>query len=324
MKALLCRAFGPEKNMTVETVEAPALKPGHVRIEVKAGGLNFPDLLCVRGQYQFKPELPFVPGTEGAGLIAELGEGVEGFSVGDRVIFNGPTGAFAEQVVVPAPSLTRFPDSMSFEAAAGMTIVYGTSYHALKQRAELKPGQTLLVLGAAGGVGLATVELGKAMGAKVIAAASSDAKLEVCKAHGADEVINYSSEDLKARIKELTGGKGVDVIYDPVGGDYSEAAFRGIAFGGKHLVIGFAAGEIPKLPLNLPLLKVASVVGVFWGAWAGAVPGGHAQNMAEMFEMFEAGKIKPHVDQTFKLDDFLAAFDTLSGRKAIGKVVLVP
>ena len=324
MKALLCREFGPEKNMTVEEVADPDLKPGHVLIDVKAGGLNFPDLLCVRGQYQFKPELPFVPGTEGAGVIAEVGEGVEGYTVGDKVIFRGATGAFAEKAVCPAEALTKFPDSMSFEAAAGLTIVYGTSYHALKQRAELKPGQTLLVLGAAGGVGLATVELGKAMGAKVIAAASSDEKLAVCKEHGADEVINYSTEDLKSRIKELTGGKGVDVIYDPVGGDYSEAAFRGIAFGGKHLVIGFAAGDSPKLPLNLPLLKVASVVGVFWGAWAGAMPDEHVKNMEEMFAMFEKGQIKPHVAGTYKFEDFLAAFDELSGRRAIGKVVLVP
>ena len=324
MKALLCREFGPEANMNVEEIDAPELKPGHVLVDVKAGGLNFPDLLCVRGQYQFKPELPFVPGTEGAGVIRELGEGVEGFAVGDRVMFNTPTGAFAAEAVLPAPALTKIPDSMPFEAAAGLTIVYGTSYHALKQRAELKPGQTLLVLGAAGGVGLATVELGKAMGAKVIAAASSDEKLAVCKEHGADELINYSTEDLKVRIKELTGGKGVDVIYDPVGGEYTEAAFRGIAFGGKHLVIVFAAGDIPKLPLNLPLLKVASVVGVFWGAWAGALPQEHRKNMQELFDMFEAGKIKPYVAGTYKLENFLDAFNSLSGRKAIGKVVLVP
>mgnify|MGYP003113036238 CR=1 FL=1 len=324
MKALLCREFGPEENMTVDEIDAPALKPGHVLIDVKAGGLNFPDLLCVRGQYQFKPELPFVPGTEGAGLIAEVGEGVEGLKRGVKVLFNAPTGAFAEKAVVPAASVTPIPQSMPFEAAAGLTVVYGTSYHALKQRAQLKPGQTLLVLGAAGGVGLATVELGKAMGAKVIAAASSDEKLAVCKEHGADELINYSTEDLKARIKELTGGQGVDVIYDPVGGDYAEAAFRGIAWDGKHLVIGFAAGDIPKLPLNLPLLKGANVVGVFWGAWAGRFPDEHKQNMEELFDMFEAGKIKPHVAGTFKFANFLDAFNELSGRKAIGKVVLVP
>ncbi|WP_300542255.1 NADPH:quinone oxidoreductase family protein [Maricaulis sp.] len=324
MKALLCREFGPEANMKVEEVEDPVLKPGHVLIDVKAGGLNFPDLLCVRGQYQFKPELPFVPGTEGAGVIAEVGEGVDGFTAGDRVLFNTPTGAFAGKAVIPAQSLTKIPDAMPHEAAAGLTIVYGTSYHALKQRAGLKPGQTLLVLGAAGGVGLATVELGKAMGATVIAAASTDEKLAVCKAHGADELINYSSEDLKARVKELTGGQGVDVIYDPVGGDFTEQAFRTIAWDGKHLVIGFAAGDIPKLPLNLPLLKGGHVVGVFWGAWAGRFPQEHRQNMSELFAMFEDGKIKPHVAGTYRLEDFLEAFNSLSGRKAIGKVVLTP
>ena len=324
MKALLCREFGPEENLTVEDIDAPALQPGHVRIAVKAGGLNFPDLLCVRGQYQFKPPLPFVPGTEGAGEITELGEGAKGVAVGDRVLFNTPVGAFAEEVVVPTVTVTKIPDAMSFEAAAGLTIVYGTSYHALKQRADLQPGQTLLVLGAAGGVGLATVELGKAMGARVIAAASSDEKLAVCREHGADETINYSTENLKDRIKELTGKQGVDVIYDPVGGEYAEQAFRGIAWDGKHLVIGFAAGDIPKLPLNLPLLKGANVVGVFWGAWAMREPDGHTRNMADLFALFEAGKIKPHIAGTYALEDFLDAFNTLSGRKAIGKVVLKP
>ena len=324
MKALLCREFGPEKDMKVEEIDAPTAGEGQVVIDVKAGGLNFPDLLCVRGQYQFKPPLPFVPGTEGAGEIAEIGAGVEGWSVGDRVLFNTPVGAFGEKCSVAAQAITKIPDSMPFEAAAGLTIVYGTSYHALKQRAALKPGQSLLVLGAAGGVGLATVELGKAMGAKVIAAASSDEKLAVCKEHGADELINYSDVDLKATLKEMTEGKGVDVIYDPVGGEYSEAAFRNIAWDGKHLVIGFAAGDIPKLPLNLPLLKGGSVVGVFWGAWAGRFPQEHRQNMQELFDMFEAGKIKPHVAATYKLEDFLTAFDELSGRRAIGKVVLTP
>ncbi|MHA6289560.1 NADPH:quinone oxidoreductase family protein [Maricaulis sp. CAU 1757] len=324
MKALLCREFGPEDRLEVTDIDPPALPPGQVRIAVKAGGLNFPDLLCVRGEYQFRPELPFVPGTEGAGEVIELGEGVAAFKIGDRVLFNTMVGAFAEQAVVPVEAVTKIPDAMPFEAAAGLTIVYGTSYHALKQRAGLKAGQTLLVLGAAGGVGLATVELGKAMGAKVIAAASSDEKLAVCSEHGADETINYSSEDLKARVKELTGKAGVDVIYDPVGGDFSEQAFRAIAWGGKHLVIGFAAGDIPKLPLNLPLLKGADVVGVFWGAWAMREPAGHGQNMSELFDFYEAGKIKPHIAGAYRLEDYLEGFNQLSGRKAIGKVVLVP
>ena len=324
MRALYCREFGPEAGMKVEEIDTPALPDAHVLVDVKAAGLNFPDLLCVRGEYQFKPPLPFVPGGEGAGIVTALGEGVTNLAVGDRVCFNGLTGAFAEQVAAPAGAVIKIPDSMSFEEGAGLTVVYATSYYALKQRARLQPGETLLVLGAAGGVGLATVELGKAMGAKVIACASSDEKLAAAKAHGADEGINYTSDDLRARIKEITGGKGVDVIYDPVGGDFAETAFRSIAWEGRHLVIGFAAGDIPKLPLNLPLLKGASVVGVFWGAWAMRDPAAHYQNMAELFEMFEAGKIKPHVAGRYKLDDFLAAFGELSGRKAIGKVVLVP
>jgi NADPH2:quinone reductase len=324
MKALYCREFGPEANLKVEDIDDPILPPGHVLIDVKAAGLNFPDLLCVRGDYQFKPPTPFVPGGEGAGVITALADDVTGFSVGDRVCFNGLTGAFAEKVAAIAPACSTIPDSMSFEEAAGLTVVYATSYFALKQRAKLQPGETVLVLGAAGGVGLATVELAKAMGAKVIAAASSDAKLEVCKAHGADDVINYSTEDLKKRTKELTGGEGVDVIYDPVGGDLAEQAFRAIGWEGRHLVIGFASGPIPKLPLNLPLLKQASVVGVFWGAWAMRDPQAHHQNMAELFEFYETGKIKPHVAGQYALSDFLAAFGELSGRTAIGKVVLTP
>jgi NADPH2:quinone reductase len=324
MRALICQEFGPEENMKVEEVDDPILPPGHVRIAIKAAGLNFPDLLCVRGEYQFKPPTPFVPGGEGAGEIIEIADDVEGFSVGDRVCFNGLTGAFAEQVCSPAATLAKIPDSMSFDEAAGLTVVYATSYYALKQRAKLQPGETVLVLGAAGGVGLATVELAKAMGAKVIAGASTAEKLEAAKAHGADEGINYSEEDLKTRLKELTNKQGVDVIYDPVGGDLAEAAFRGIAWEGRHLVIGFAAGDIPKLPLNLPLLKGASAVGVFWGAWAMRDPAGHHGNMAELFDFYEAGKIKPHVAGRYKLDDFLDAFGELAGRRAIGKVVLTP
>lgn len=324
MKALYCREFGPEENLKVEEVDDPVLPPGHVMIDVKAAGLNFPDLLCVRGEYQFKPPTPFVPGGEGAGVIAAMADDVSGFEIGDRVCFNGLTGAFASKVASPAPAVIKIPDSMSFEEAAGLTVVYATSYYALKQRAKLQAGETVLVLGAAGGVGLATVELAKAMGAKVIAAASTDEKLAVAKEHGADEGINYSGEDLKARAKELTGGQGVDVIYDPVGGELAESAFRAIGWEGRHLVIGFASGPIPKLPLNLPLLKGASAVGVFWGAWAMRDPKGHYGNMRELFDFYEAGKIKPHVASTYALEDFLTAFGELSGRKAIGKVILTP
>ena len=324
MKALYCREFSPEENLKVEEIDTPVVPEAHVLIDVKAAGLNFPDLLCVRGDYQFKPPLPFVPGGEGSGIITELGEGVEHLSVGDRVCFNGLTGAFAEQVAAPAGAVAIIPDSMPFDQAAGLTVVYATSYYALKQRAKIQAGETLLVLGAAGGVGLAAVELGKAMGATVIAAASTDEKLEAAKAHGADEGINYTTEDLKARVKELTGKKGADVIYDPVGGELAEAAFRAIAWEGRHLVIGFASGPIPKLPLNLPLLKGASAVGVFWGAWAMRDPEAHYQNMAELFEYYEQGAIKPHVAASYPLDDYLDAFGELSGRKAIGKVILTP
>ena len=258
MKALYCRAFGPETDLTVEEIDSPVPAAGEVLVSVQAAGLNFPDLLCVRGEYEFKPPLPFVPGSEGAGVVTAVGEGVSGVSVDDRVCFNGLSGAFAEEIAIPATAVTQIPDSMLFEQAAGLTIVYGTSYYALKQRAGLQRGDTLLVLGAAGGVGLSAVELGAAMGARVIAAASSEQKLAIAAEHGAEIGIDYSKEDLKNRIKELTDGAGANVIYDPVGGELAEAAFRGIAWEGRHLVIGIASGPIPKLPLNLPLLKGAA------------------------------------------------------------------
>lgn len=325
MRALYCREFGPEANLRVEEVDDPVLPPGHVMIEVRAAGLNFPDLLCVRGEYQFKPPLPFVPGGEGAGVIIDIADDVSGFEVGNRVCFNGLTGAFSTKVAVPAVTIAEIPDDMPFEQAGGLTLVYGTSYYALKQRARLQAGETVLVLGAAGGVGLAAVELAKAMGAKVIAAASTDEKLAVTREHGADETVNYSTEDLKARVKELTGGQGVDVVYDPVGGDLAELAFRTIGWEGRYLVIGFAASpDIPRLPLNLPLLKGASAVGVFWGAWVMRDMAGHHENMAELFDMYQSGKIRPHVAGTYALEDFMDAFNEISGRKAIGKVILTP
>ena len=322
MKALYCRAFGPETDLTVEEIDSPVPSVGEVLVSVQAAGLNFPDLLCVRGEYQFKPPLPFVPGSEGAGVVTAVGEGVSGVSVDDRVCFNGLSGAFAEEIAIPATAVTQIPDSMLFEQAAGLTIVYGTSYYALKQRAGLQRGDTLLVLGAAGGVGLSAVELGAAMGARVIAAASSEQKLAIAAEHGAEIGIDYSKEDLKNRIKELTNGAGANVIYDPVGGELAEAAFRGIAWEGRHLVIGFASGPIPKLPLNLPLLKGAAAVGVFWGSWTKREPEAHKQNMAELFELFTEGAIQPHVSSTYPLGQFLDAFGEVSGRRAIGKVIL--
>ncbi len=267
MKAVLCKAFGPPESLVIEDVEP--LKPGkgQVVISVKACGVNFPDTLIIQGKYQSKPPFPFIPGSEVAGIVKELGEGVDTFKVGRQVIAFTGVGGFAEEVIADAPRLIPMPRSMDFTTASAFVMTYGTSHHALKDRAQLKPGETLLVLGAAGGVGLAAVEIGKVMGAHVIAAASSDEKLEVCKQHGADEVINYVSGDLKERIKQLTGGKGVDVAFDPVGGDYSEPVLRSMAWGGRFLVIGFAAGDIPRIPLNLPLLKVYSIVGVFWGSF---------------------------------------------------------
>ncbi|WP_262689607.1 NADPH:quinone oxidoreductase family protein [Kordiimonas aestuarii] len=324
MKAVRCSTLGAHTGLTVEEIDAPKPGKGEVLIDVKAAGLNFPDVLMVAGKYQFQPDLPFTPGGEGAGVVEALGEGVTNVKVGDRVIFFNQTGAFAEKIAAPAKTLVPMPEKMPFEVAAGFTITYATSYHALKQRANIQKGEILLVLGAAGGVGLATVELGKAMGAVVIAAASSDEKLEVCKKAGADHVINYSNEDVKARVKEITEGKGVDVIYDPVGGDYTEAALRTMAPGGRLLVIGFAAGDIPKPPLNLCLLKQCSIVGVFWGNWARANPGLQVQNTMEMFKMFEEGIIDPLVNDVFELDDVVEAFTCLTERRAKGKVILKP
>ncbi len=324
MKAVLCKEMGLADKLVVEDVADPQPSAGHVVVGVKAAGLNFPDTLIIQGKYQFKPELPFTPGGEGAGVITAVGEGVSHLKVGDKVIFMCQVGGFAEKVTVPAVTAIPMPEGLSFEMAAGITLTYGTSYHALKQRAELKAGETVLVLGAAGGVGIATVELAKAMGAKVIAAASTDEKLAFCKESGADELINYTSEDLRERVKEITGGKGVDVIYDPVGGDYTETAFRCMAVGGRLLVVGFAAGDIPKVPINLCLLKQASLVGVFWGAWASKNPAEQIQNMTEILEMVATGKVRASVNDVFQLEDVEKAYACLTERRAKGKVILVP
>ena len=322
MKAVLCKELGLADKLVVEDVAAPDVMPGHVLVDVKAAGLNFPDTLIIQGKYQFQPDLPFTPGGEGAGVVVAVGEGVKHLSVGDKIIFMCQTGAFAEQVAVPAITAIPMPDTLSFEMAAGITLTYGTSYHALKQRAQLQKGETVLVLGAAGGVGIATVELAKAMGAKVIAAASTDEKLAFCKQSGADELINYSTEDMKARIKEITGGKGVDIIYDPVGGDYTETAFRSMAPNGRLLVVGFAAGDIPKIPINLCLLKQASLVGVFWGAWVAKNPGEQMQNMQEIMSMVASGEVRASVNDIFPLADVEKAYACLTERRAKGKVIL--
>ncbi len=323
MKAILCKAFGPADTLVLEETASPEIKKNEILLDVHAAGVNFPDTLIIEGKYQFKPPFPFSPGGEAAGVVAAVGEKVGHLKVGDRVMGLTGWGAFAEQAAVPAHNVLPIPESMDFETAAAFSMTYGTSMHALRQRANLQEGETLLVLGASGGVGLAAVEIGKAMGARVIAAASSAEKLEVAKRAGADELINYSEGGIKDKLKELTGGQGVDVIYDPVGGPLFEEAFRSIAWNGRMLVVGFAAGDgIPALPANLPLLKGASLVGVFWGAFAQRQPHDNATNFRQLFAWHAEGKLKPLVSQTFPLAQASEAIDTLAQRRAVGKVVV--
>ena len=322
MKAILCKEYGPAETLVIEDVPSPEVKGRGVKVRVKAAGLNFPDTLIIENKYQLKPSLPFSPGGEMAGEVIEVGDKVTRFKVGDRVAGLTGYGAFAEEVIVPEQNLLPVPDGMSDEKAAAFTMVYGTSYFALKQRGNLQPGETLLVLGASGGVGLATVELGKAMGAKVIAAASSAEKLAVAKEAGADELINYTEEPLKDAVKKLTHSKGVDVIYDPVGGDFTEQALRAMGWNGRHLIIGFAAGDIPKIPANLTLLKGCSVVGVFWGSFTQREPEASAQNMMELMKLYAEGKIDPKISAVYDFEDYASAIGALTERKATGKVVL--
>jgi len=322
MRAILCKEYGPAETLVIEDTKSPEVKSSDVKVRVRVAGLNFPDTLIIEGKYQLKPSMPFSPGGEMAGEVLVVGDKVTHFKAGDRVMGLTGYGAFAEEVVVAEANLLPVPDSMSDEEAAAFTMVYGTSYHALKQRANIQPGETLLVLGASGGVGLATVELGKAMGAHVIAAASSADKLEVAKAAGADEVINYTDEPLKETVKKLTNNRGVDVIYDPVGGDFTEQALRAMAWNGRHLIIGFAAGDIPKIPANLTLLKGCSVVGVFWGAFTQKEPKTSAQNMMDLFKLYTDGKIKPRISEVFAFEDYAKALNALTERRAKGKIVL--
>lgn len=322
MKAVLCKAFGPAETLVLEEVANLEPKKTEVVLDVHAAGVNFPDSLIIEGKYQFKPPFPFSPGGEAAGVISSVGEKVSQFKVGDRVMALTGWGSFAEQVAVPAYNVLPMPPSMDFTTAAAFSMTYGTSMHALKQRGNLQAGETLLVLGASGGVGLAAVEIGKAMGATVIAAASSAEKLAVAKAAGADHLINYSEQSLKDELKTLTKGQGVDVIYDPVGGPLFEEAFRSIAWNGRMLVIGFASGEIPALPANLPLLKGAALIGVFWGAFAQRQPQDNVANFQQLFAWYGEGRLKPLVSQTFPLEKAGDAIDTLAKRKAVGKVVV--
>lgn len=321
MKALLCVEQGPPEKLQLKDIPTPEPAKGEVRVKVAAAGVNFPDALIIQGLYQFKPPLPFSPGGEASGTVDAVGEGVEHLKVGDRVLAMTGHGAFAEYLIAEAAKVVPVPDAMPLDIAAGFTMTYATSHYALKQRAQLKPGETLLVLGAAGGVGLAAVELGKVMGAKVVAAASSDEKLALCREYGADETINYTTEDLREGIKR-TCGAGPDVIYDPVGDKYAEPAFRSIGWNGRYLVIGFAAGEIPKLPLNLALIKGASIVGVFWGAFTAREPKVHRANMAELLQWLAEGKLHPHISRRFSLDEGAAAIRWMMDRKAMGKVLV--
>jgi NADPH2:quinone reductase len=322
MKAVLCKVYGLPGSLVVEDVPSPKAKAGEVVVSVKACGVNFPDTLIIQGKYQFKPELPFSPGGEVAGVVKEVGEGVTRVKVGDRVIAFNTWGGFAEEMVVEADRTIPMPSAMDFVPASAFVLTYGTSYHALKDRANIKAGETLLVLGASGGVGLAAVQIGKAMGARVIAAASSEDKLKICRDNGADETINYGTEDLRARIKALTGGKGVDVVYDPVGGPYSEPALRDMAWNGRFLVVGFAAGEIPKVALNLTLLKGCSIVGVFWGSFTRNEPEHNRENNWELMAMFAAGQVKPHIHAVYPLEKAAEALNEMINKRVAGKVVL--
>ena len=323
MKAVLCKTYGPPESLVLEEVEP--LKPGkgQVVIGVRACGVNFPDTLIIQGKYQFKPPMPFSPGSEVAGVVKAVGAGVDSAKVGDRVIAFTGHGGFAEEVLAEAAQLIPMPQGMDFPIASAFVLTYGTSHYALKDRAQLKPGETLLVLGAAGGVGLAAVEIGKVMGARVIAAASTDEKLEVCKQHGADELINYTTQDLRERVKELTRGNGVDVVYDPVGGNFSEAALRSIAWEGRFLVIGFTAGEIPRIPLNLTLLKGCSIVGVFWGSFTARDPKRNQEHLRELLTWLTTGKLKPLISATYPLDRAADALNDMLHRRVKGKVVLL-
>ena len=322
MRALVCEAYGPPESLKMREVAIPEPGPGEVLIKTAVAGVNFPETLIIENKYQIKPPMPFSPGGELSGVIAKVGPGVTGFAPGDRVAALTNWGAFADYVIAQAERTTHVPDAMPLDVAAAFTMAYGTSHHALKQRAQLQPGETLLVLGASGGVGLAAVELGKVMGAKVIAGASSPEKLAVAKAYGADALIDYSAQDLKATLKEMTGGKGVDVIYDPVGDRLAEPAFRSIGWGGRYLVIGFAGGQIPAIPLNLPLVKGAAIVGVFWGDFVARTAGLHAQNMAELYDWYVQGRLKPLISQRFPLERGGEAIRWIQDRKAQGKVVV--
>jgi NADPH2:quinone reductase len=324
VKALQCKAFGPVDQLVLAEVPDPMAGTGEIVVEVRAAGVNFPDALMVQGKYQVKPPTPFSPGLECAGVVKAVGAGVTNFKPGDRVAALPDLGAFAEQVVAPVSRAFHIPDAISFADAAAFLLTYGTAWYGLVTCGQLKQGETLLVLGASGGVGIAAIQVGKLLGARVIAAASTDEKLELCKRNGADDVINYSREDLKTRVRELTGGKGANMVFDPVGGDFSEAALRSCAWRGRFLVIGFANGAIPKLPANLILLKGCSVIGVFWGEYSVREPQSYYAEMSALVERLAAGELVPHVSACYPLAKGVDAMQALLERRVTGKVVIEP
>jgi NADPH2:quinone reductase len=324
MKALVCKQFGPIDALEVVEVPAPVPGPGQVAIDVAAAAVNFPDGLMVQGKYQFKPELPFVPGFEVSGLVHAVGDGVTHVKCGDRVVAVCEIGGFAQRVRAAADMTFALGPAVDFSTAAAMPLTFATTYYALLDRARLAAGETLLVLGAGGGVGIAAVELGKLMGATVIAAASSPEKLEAARSRGADHLIDYSREDLRARLKEIAGAKGVDVVYDPVGGPYTEPALRAVGWGGRYLVVGFAAGEIPRIPINLPLLKGSSIVGVFWGDFRRREPKRAAAQLTQLLDWLQEGRIRPIVSARFSLEDGVKAVASVLERRAVGKVIVLP
>jgi NADPH:quinone reductase len=324
MKAILCSQYCQPDDLVLADVPDPVAGPGEAVIAIKAAALNFFDILMIQGKYQIKPPFPFSPAAEVAGVIESVGAGVTDLKVGDRVVASCGHNGAREKIALPANSIVKIPDNLDYDRAAGIIIIYGTALHALEDRASPKPGETLAVLGAAGGTGLAACELGKLMGLKVIACASSEEKLEFAKQHGAELTLNYAKEDLKEGLRKLTGGKGVDIIFDPVGGSYAEAALRSIAWEGRFLVIGFAAGDIPKMPLNLALLKGCDIRGVFWGAWTRVNPQKNRANLEKLVKWTAEGKISSHVDRTFPLAQTADALKVLAGRQAMGKVILHP
>ena len=322
MKAIVCKTYGPPENLVLEEIDDPVAAENEAVVQIYSASLNFPDGLQIQGKYQFQPPMPFTPGSEVGGVITSVGAGIQGFAVGDRVMATPGIGGLAEQVAVKADGLRKIPDSMDFKTAAGFAMIYTTSYYALKQRAQLKAGETLLVLGASGGVGLAAVELGKLMGAKVIAAASSEEKLNFVNRVNPDALLNYGDGELKERVKELTGGTGADVIYDPIGGDLFDQSCRCINWNGRLLVVGFASGRIPEYKANLALLKGSSMVGIFLGRFRKEEPAEYEKNFAELLDMYDAGKLKPIITESFAMTDFVDAFNVFTERKVMGKVTL--